>query len=213
VFDCDGLLMASTACWTRAYAVLAENAGRRISESMLSALAGASVVGAAKRLSRELGCAVSADDMRRALAIAIASDPPQPLPGAQALTGALAAHLPLAVATNGPADLVVGMLERAGLAARFQTIVSAEDTAADKPAPDVYLEACRRLGVHPSDAVAFEDSPRGVRSAQRAGLTVVGVPSERGTRLDVDLAVGRLDDPRLVSWLGLAGDPRSWAVA
>ena len=70
-------------------------------------------------------------------------------------------------------------------------------SAAPKPAPDPYLEACRRLGVEPGpDIVALEDSPPGVAAARAAGLTVIGVPSIDGVVLDEahDLAESLLDD-------------------
>ena len=63
-------------------------------------------------------------------------------------------------------------------------VVSGQDLGQPKPAPEVYLAACRALGVAPGDAIAFEDSPMGVQSALAAGLFVVGVPE----RPDVDLA-------------------------
>ena len=63
-------------------------------------------------------------------------------------------------------------------------VVSGQDLGRPKPAPDVYVAACRALGVAPGDAIAFEDSPMGVQSALAAGLFVVGVPE----RPDVDLA-------------------------
>jgi beta-phosphoglucomutase-like phosphatase (HAD superfamily) len=57
--------------------------------------------------------------------------------------------------------------------------------AAPKPAPDPYIEVCRRLGVEPGpDVIALEDSPTGVAAARAAGLTVIGVPSVEGVVLD-----------------------------
>src|SRR5918992_1346272 len=66
-------------------------------------------------------------------------------------------------------------LERLELRAWFHAVVSAEETAAAKPAPDVYLEACRRLGAPPSESIALEDSAIGAAAAKAAGLTVVVV--------------------------------------
>ncbi len=64
-------------------------------------------------------------------------------------------------------------------------MISAHEVAAPKPAPDPYLEACRRLGVEPGpDVVALEDSPTGVAAARAAGLTVIGIPSLEGIVLD-----------------------------
>ena len=76
-------------------------------------------------------------------------------------------------------------------------VLSAHEVAAPKPAPDPYLEACRRLGVEPGpDVIALEDSPTGVAAARAAGLTVIGVPSLDGIALDEahHIAASLLDD-------------------
>jgi HAD superfamily hydrolase (TIGR01509 family) len=203
VFDCDGLLVDSGACWEDAYAEVAGTRGRSLADVELSALAGASIGRAARQLTRDLGSVVDPQELHRVLRARFAAAPPPLLPGAGALVEGLAAHIPTAVASNAPLDVVVGVLERLGLRDRFRAVVSAEDAAADKPAPDVYLEACRRVGVCPSDAVAFEDSPVGARAARAAGLVVIAVPSTAAMRMDADLTVGRLDDPRLLEYLGL----------
>jgi beta-phosphoglucomutase-like phosphatase (HAD superfamily) len=111
--------------------------------------------------------------------------------------------MPLAVATNGPADIVNAILDDMGFGEFMEDVVSGEDAGADKPAPDVYLEACRRLDADPSDAIAFEDSPLGATAARRAGLFVVAVPSAPGMTIDADLVVSRLDDVRLLDYLDL----------
>jgi beta-phosphoglucomutase-like phosphatase (HAD superfamily) len=64
-----------------------------------------------------------------------------------------------------------------GVADRFATTVSSEEVGRGKPAPDVYLEAARRLGVDPAAAVAVEDSENGIRSAHAAGMRVLAVPN------------------------------------
>ena len=72
-----------------------------------------------------------------------------------------------------------------GFADHFDVVLSAHEVAAPKPAPDPYLEACRRLGVEPGPGVvALEDSPTGVAAARAAGLTVIGVPSIEGVALE-----------------------------
>lgn len=208
VFDCDGLLVDSAACWRRAYVTVAREHGRRLDGLDLATLAGASVATAAATLSRGLGVRIDEQRLRRALRDSVAACPPPALPGAAALVHALAARMPLAVASNAPRHIVIGALEGLCGSATFDAVVSAEETAAPKPAPDVYLEACRRLGVATCDAVAFEDSPVGARAATRAGLLVVGVPSSPAPRLDADLVVGRLDDPQLLDLLRVRLDHR-----
>jgi beta-phosphoglucomutase-like phosphatase (HAD superfamily) len=76
-------------------------------------------------------------------------------------------------------------LELVGFEDSFDVVLSAHEVAAPKPAPDPYLEACRRLGVEAGPAVvALEDSPTGVAAARAAGLTVIGVPSIEGVALE-----------------------------
>jgi HAD superfamily hydrolase (TIGR01509 family) len=99
-------------------------------------------------------------------------------PGAVELVARLRAldGVAIGLASNSPRYLVVDALAAAGLTDAFDTIVTSDDVEHAKPAPDIYLLACERLGVHPSDALALEDSASGIASAKAAGLTVIGVP-------------------------------------
>jgi beta-phosphoglucomutase-like phosphatase (HAD superfamily) len=78
--------------------------------------------------------------------------------------------VPMAVASNGHLLNVKATLTATGLISLFDTIVSAEQVAHGKPAPDVYLEAARRMDVAPADCIVFEDSDEGLEAAQRAGM-------------------------------------------
>jgi HAD superfamily hydrolase (TIGR01509 family) len=200
VFDCDGVLIDSEPCWHDAYRRVLAAHGARIENGLLGALAGASVAGAAAQLGAAAGVPVAEAQLRSALAAAFARIGVRPLPGAAEVVRALAGSLPLAVATNGPLDVVERALRDVRLRDCFDAVVSAESTARHKPAPDVYVEACRRIGVRPADAIAFEDSPRGVASARTAGLLTVGVGSAAATAA-ADLAVARLDDARVLELL------------
>jgi HAD superfamily hydrolase (TIGR01509 family) len=198
VFDCDGLLIDSANCWRSAYAALAEENGATLEDLDLTALAGASVAGAAAQIRNALGIPVEEARLRQLLGESFVASPPPPMPGAQALVQGFAARCPVGVASNAPSELLQTTLERLELNDLVRVVISAELTPAEKPAPDVYAEACRQLGVCPSDAVAFEDSPLGARSARAAGLFLVAVPSETGLMIDADLTVSRLDNPRLL---------------
>ena len=84
--------------------------------------------------------------------------------------------IPKAVATSSSAKQAAETLEAGGLAGRFAHLVTSDQVAAGKPAPDLYLEAARRLGLPPAACIALEDSDPGVQSAHIAGMTVLIVP-------------------------------------
>ncbi|MDP9468017.1 MAG: HAD-IA family hydrolase, partial [Chloroflexota bacterium] len=97
-------------------------------------------------------------------------------PGALELVERLRGRVPLGLASNSPRRLVDAALRTAGLTDVFDAIVTADDVARAKPAPDLYLLACERLGVAPGEALALEDSASGVAAAKAAGLTCIAVP-------------------------------------
>jgi HAD superfamily hydrolase (TIGR01509 family) len=99
------------------------------------------------------------------------------LPGAVEAVRRIAERWPLGLASSSNRELIDAVLEAGGLSGSFRTTVSSEEVARGKPAPDVYLEAARRLGADPARAAAIEDSHNGIRSAKAAGMRVVAVPN------------------------------------
>jgi HAD superfamily hydrolase (TIGR01509 family) len=103
--------------------------------------------------------------------------PREPMPGIRELLTALeTADIPAAIASTAPGRWVVTAAGRIGVDEMFRAIVTGEEVARGKPAPDVYLEAARRLGVAPSFVVAIEDSGPGITAARAAGMTTVAIP-------------------------------------
>jgi HAD superfamily hydrolase (TIGR01509 family) len=100
------------------------------------------------------------------------------LPGAVEAVRSLAREWPLAVASSSNRNVIDLVLEQAGLADAFAATVSSEEVERGKPAPDVYLEAARRMGVEPELCAAIEDSGNGIRSAHAAGMAVIAVPNK-----------------------------------
>jgi HAD superfamily hydrolase (TIGR01509 family) len=99
-----------------------------------------------------------------------------PLSGLIRLLDALdLAHVPVALATSAPRENVVHTLHELGLSERLTVIARSDEVPLGKPAPDVFLEAARKLGVPAPDCLAFEDAPIGVTAAGRAGMTCVGI--------------------------------------
>jgi HAD superfamily hydrolase (TIGR01509 family) len=99
------------------------------------------------------------------------------IPGALDAIRRLAGHRPLAIASSSNRPLIDLFLELTGTAGLFRATVSSEEVERGKPAPDVYHEAARRLGVDPTRCAAIEDSENGIRSAAAAGMKVVAIPN------------------------------------
>jgi len=93
-----------------------------------------------------------------------------------------AGHTPLSVASGGPRDIVRHTLELMGLAALFPVVVTPEDVAQGKPAPDMFLLAAKKMGVAPEKCLVFEDAEPGIRAAEAAGMKWVHVESRRKAR-------------------------------
>lgn len=184
VFDMDGLLLDTEPMWHDAERELLARHGDVFTEADMIASHGRALVDTAAVYGERLGLPAAAieDEIGEIMLAHYLTGAPL-REGARELVEALDGRIPMAVASNTAGILVRRALDAAGLGI-LEIVASGIDIGSTKPAPDVYLEACRRLGVDPADAIAFEDSPMGVRSATAAGLTAVGVPE----RPDVDLA-------------------------
>jgi len=201
VFDNDGLLLDTESVWTRAEQDLFERRGTEFTPGDKRELVGTSAQIAGGVLERRLGepgRAAQLIEELNALVVAELEHGVEAMIGARELLGRLRERgTPIGLVSNSPLRFVRRSLELAGFDGRFDVVVSAHEVAAPKPAPDPYLEACRRLGVEPGPAaIALEDSPTGVAAARAAGLTVIGVPSIDGIALDEahHLAESLLDD-------------------
>jgi HAD superfamily hydrolase (TIGR01509 family) len=101
----------------------------------------------------------------------------EPMPGVSALLGALVtAGVPRAVASGAPSDWVLDGLKGVGLVGSFDAIVTSDQVRRGKPAPDVYIEAARRMGINAARCIAVEDSAPGLAAARAAGMRTVVIP-------------------------------------
>jgi HAD superfamily hydrolase (TIGR01509 family) len=209
VFDNDGLLLDTEAAWTRAEEDLFARRGRAFTAEHKRALIGSSPTTSAVMLEAMLdspgeGEALTDELHARVMAEVLAGVPPRP--GALVLVDALrAAGVRLAVASNSRREFVEHALRTAGLAdGRFDVVVTADDVAAPKPAPDLYLSACSALGAAPERCAALEDSAVGVASAVAAGLYVVAVPYFADAPIEgASLTAGSLADSEVAAALGV----------
>lgn len=179
VFDLDGVLVDSEQVWDDVRRQLVADRGGRWTPGATTAMQGMSTPEWSAHLGT-LGAAGTPDELARAVIEAMAEryrEHVPLLPGAVEAVTALAGRWPLAVASSSPPELIAAVLAAAGVAGRFRAVVSSEQVARGKPAPDVYLAAAAALGVPAAGCVAVEDSANGLRSAAAAGMTVVAVPN------------------------------------
>ncbi|HEX6656079.1 MAG TPA: HAD family phosphatase [Candidatus Limnocylindria bacterium] len=184
VFDLDGLLIDTEPGWQRAEAELLRRHGQTYTEADAAASLGSPIWEVVDSYARRLGLDRAGRERLLAelmhLARAEYAGELALRPGAHELLEQLHGQIPLGVASNTPRELVDAALVASDLARYFQAVVTAEDVARPKPAPDIYLESCRRLGVEAGEAVALEDSALGIAASRAAGLMVVGVPQFGG---------------------------------
>lgn len=184
VFDNDGLLMDTEVVWTVAEERFFTQHGKTFTQEHKKAIIGSSGDRAARLLAEWLD-RPQADGPGllkelQVMVLELAREPCPMRPGAEELiAGLTAAGIPIAVASNSEREFVERVLGNAGLLGEgspFGAVVSASDVAEPKPAPDVYLEAARRLGVDPARCAALEDSQTGADAAKAAGMFLIGVP-------------------------------------
>ncbi|MEU3621499.1 HAD family hydrolase [Amycolatopsis coloradensis] len=141
-----------------------------------------------------------ADELLR-LVTEVVTAKAEAMPGARELVELTAAAVPVAVASNSPRTLLEAALVRGGLSAMFPVKLAADEVAAPKPDPVMYLTACALLNVEPADALALEDSMTGLRSARAAGVSVIGVPTPKDQDFPADVVIGSLRDEDLLTWV------------
>jgi HAD superfamily hydrolase (TIGR01509 family) len=180
VFDLDGLLVDSEAVWDEVRQRFTEENGGRWHEGAQRDMMGMSSVEWSRYVHEQLGVRMEPERISQEVADRVAAlyrEHLPLLPGAAESVRALAAEWPLGLASSSNRHVIDLVLDEAGIADCFGATVSSEEVGAGKPAPDVYLEAARRLAVEPSACTAIEDSTNGIRSAHGAGMAVIAVPN------------------------------------
>ncbi len=180
VFDMDGVLIHSEEVWDDVREAYVRERGGRYDAEVQRALMGMSSTEWSRYLHERAGVpdepeAINEEVVRRMLE---AYRRRLPLAdGAVDAVQRLAARYRLGLASSSNRPLIDAVLEVTGLGRHFAATVSSEEVARGKPAPDVYLEAARRLGVDPTRAAAVEDSHGGIRAAKAAGMPVIAIPN------------------------------------
>jgi HAD superfamily hydrolase (TIGR01509 family) len=180
VFDLDGVIVDSEQVWDEVRERLAHERGGAWHDGAQADMMGMSSPEWSRYMHERIGLPESPEEINDEVVGLMLERYRESLPlidGAVDAVRRLAAAFTLGVASSSNRPLIEVVLERAGIAELFAAIVSSEEVARGKPAPDVYLEAARRLGVEPARCAAVEDSSNGIRSAHAAGMHVLAVPN------------------------------------
>jgi HAD superfamily hydrolase (TIGR01509 family) len=180
IFDMDGLLIDSEGAWDQVRRAYVDEMGGAWRDSATRDMMGMSSVEWSAYLHDELGVDLPAEQINREVAGRVGElyERELPLlPGAVDAVRRIGARWPLGLASSSNRELIDRVLELAGIASLFEATVSSEEVPRGKPAPDVYLEAARRVGAEPVACAAIEDSHNGILSAAEAGMTVVAIPN------------------------------------
>jgi len=199
VFDMDGLLLETELLWHQAETALFARHGAHFSWDDKMAVIGSSFEFTADYFADRLGLPrdqgpVLVDEMVGLMEEQLRAQV-EGRPGAVELVERLRGRTRLGLASNSPRHLVDAALATAHITDAFEAIVTSDDVTNSKPAPDIYLLVCQRLGVDPADALALEDSASGIAAAKAAGLTCIAVPQFAETDVSAaDRVIDSLED-------------------
>jgi HAD superfamily hydrolase (TIGR01509 family) len=203
IFDLDGVLVDSEQVWDAARRDVVAKHGGTWKDSATRDMLGMSSPEWSAYVVNELGTQLEPEQVNDAVVEAMLAHYRRELPllpGAREAVERLAAEHTLGLASSSNRPVIDLVLERMGVAHLFAATVSSEEVARGKPAPDVYLEALRRLGA--THAAAIEDSENGIKAAHAAGLYVIAIPNPHFPPADDALA---LADEIHTSLLNLKG--------
>ena len=182
IFDLDGVIVDSEHVWDEVRQQLAAERGGRWHDRASRDMMGMSSPEWSRYMHDVIGLQeppeeINAEVVRRLEAVYRENLPL--IPGAVEAVERLAARRALGLASSSNRRVIDLVLEVSGLARHFKATVSSEEVPRGKPAPDVYLEAARRLDVEPERCAAVEDSEKGIRSAKAAGMRTIAIPNPR----------------------------------
>lgn len=207
IFDMDGLLLATEPIYTQVTQKVVAQFGKTFDWQTKSRMMGRSRLESGKILIEALGLPLDPEELY-ALQKPLMEEAfvwAEPMPGAKALTTLLQkAGVPMGLATSSGQDLFVIKTSRhQDWFSCFASVTTGDQVPLCKPAPDIFLEAARKLGVDPTKCLVFEDAPTGVAAAKAAGMAVVAVPDpmmDPALYRDADLVLRSLEDFDPAPW-------------
>jgi beta-phosphoglucomutase family hydrolase len=177
IFDCDGTLVDSMPAHWLAWKEVTERHGLTFPEERFYALGGVPSWQIIEMLSEEQGVSVDARaiSQEKEEAYLPYMDQVKPLLPVVSIVREWHGRVPMSVATGGVRSIIEPLLDQAGLSQYFEAIVTSEDVINQKPAPDIFLEAARRINISPTKCRAFEDTDLGMQAIVAAGMEAVDV--------------------------------------
>jgi HAD superfamily hydrolase (TIGR01509 family) len=200
IFDLDGVLVDSEQVWDAARRDVVAGHGGTWRDSATRDMLGMSSREWPRYVVDRLGVELTPPEVNDAVVQRLLAryDIELPLlPGAREAVFRLAEHYPLGLASSSNREVIDLVLEEMGVREAFMAVVSSEEVARGKPAPDVYREAARRLGLRASRCAAVEDSENGIRSAHAARMRVIAIPNPHFPPAEDALALADVTLPDL----------------
>ena len=182
IFDQDGLLFDTEKTYQRAWIEAARLQGVEVPPELPRRFCGLStklISGIVEREHPELDVPAYCRDATRIAWDAQLAGVPEPKPGLMAMLDACRARgVRTAIASSSTLRVVRHNVEAAGIANRFDAIVTGDEVERGKPAPDIFLLAAKRIGIAPEECVVFEDAFSGIRGAHAAGCAAALIPDQ-----------------------------------
>jgi HAD superfamily hydrolase (TIGR01509 family) len=202
IFDLDGLLLDSESAWDGGRRAVVAEYGLPWRHGATEAMLGMSSLEWSRYVRDELGVPLDPREISDRVVAHVLDRYGERLPllpGAEAAVARIAEHWPLALASSSNKEVIDRVMETSGWGDVFKAWVSSEEVPRGKPAPDVFLEAARRVGVDPRHAAGVEDSHNGILAARAAGLRVIAIPNREFPPGDqalqaADAVLGSLDE-------------------
>ena len=211
VFDLDGILIDSEHVWDEVRRAARGGARRTLERERVAGHDGHELPGVVAVHARRVGLPEAPEEISAEVVRRLEDRYRRELPliaGAEQAVERIAERWPLALASSSNRELIDLVLESSGLGRYFEASVSSEEVARGKPAPDVFLEAARRLGAEPSRCAAVEDSENGILAAKAAGMRTIAIPNPRYPPHDDALAEADLVLESLAGLTAEAVEPR-----
>lgn len=177
IFDCDGTLADTMPLHWKAWSCIATRHGLHFPEERFYALGGVPSRDIIQMLCQEQGKKLDHLVVAKEKEEAYLPFLPQVKPIEIVVKVAEANHgkLPMAVASGGMKHIIEQVLEHLKIRHYFDAVVTSEDVKRQKPAPDIFLEAARRIGIDPQNCRAYEDTDLGMQAIRSAGMEAIDV--------------------------------------